>query len=74
MVRVNRLLPPSHAAEFAKCEYFQPLNSVKDRIGVAVFEAGEKEGEVHAGTRTIEATNGKWLFVVLETGLEPALP
>ena len=46
MIRINRLVPPGQATVFAKCEFFQPLNSVKDRIGVAMIEAGEREGKV----------------------------
>jgi cysteine synthase A len=58
MVRINRLVPPDHAAVFAKCEFFQPLNSVKDRIGVAMIEAGERAGKVTADTHIIEPTSG----------------
>ena len=42
MIRINRLIPQGQATVFAKCEFFQPLNSVKDRIGVAMIEAGER--------------------------------
>jgi cysteine synthase A len=58
MVRIRRLVAPEHATVFAKCEFFQPLNSVKDRIGVAMIEAGEKDGQVHADTHIIEPTSG----------------
>jgi cysteine synthase len=58
MVRINRLVPPGHATVFAKCEFFQPLNSVKDRIGVAMIEAGERDGLVHADTHIVEPTSG----------------
>jgi cysteine synthase len=58
MVRINRLVPPEHATVFAKCEFFQPLNSVKDRIGVAMIEAGERDGHVHADTHIVEPTSG----------------
>jgi cysteine synthase A len=58
MVRINKLVPPDHAAVFAKCEFFQPLNSVKDRIGVAMIEAGERDGKVNAGTHIVEPTSG----------------
>ncbi|MBP3957633.1 cysteine synthase A [Gemmata sp. G18] len=58
MVRINRLVPPDHATVFAKCEFFQPLNSVKDRIGVAMIEAGERAGAVTADTHIIEPTSG----------------
>jgi cysteine synthase A len=43
---------------FAKCEFFQPLNSVKDRIGVAMIEAGERDGKITADTHVIEPTSG----------------
>ena len=46
MIRINRLVPSDHATVFAKCEFFNPLNSVKDRIGVAMIEAGERDGIV----------------------------
>ena len=47
MIRINRLVPAEHATVFAKCEFFQPLNSVKDRIGVAMIEAAERDGVIH---------------------------
>jgi cysteine synthase A len=58
MIRINRLVPPEHAAVYVKCEFFNPLNSVKDRIGVAMIEAGEREGKVMPETRIIEPTSG----------------
>ena len=58
MVRINRLVPPNHATVFAKLEFFQPLNSVKDRIGVAMIEAGEREGHIKQGTTIVEPTSG----------------
>src|SRR4051794_6811390 len=58
MVRINRLVPHGGATGFAKCEFFQPLNSVKDRIGVAMIEAGEKSGKVNRDTHIVEPTSG----------------
>lgn len=58
MIRINRLIPSGHATVFAKCEFFQPLNSVKDRIGVAMVEAGEKQGKINKSTHIIEPTSG----------------
>ena len=58
MVAINRLVAKEHASVFAKCEFFQPLNSVKDRIGVAMIEAGEKDGSIHKQTHIIEPTSG----------------
>ncbi len=58
MIRLQRIVPDGHATVFAKCEFFQPLNSVKDRIGVAMIEAGERDGKVKADTHIIEPTSG----------------
>ncbi len=58
MVQIQRIIPPDHATVFAKCEFFQPLNSVKDRIGVAMIEAAEQAGKIHPGTHIIEPTSG----------------
>jgi cysteine synthase A len=58
MIRVNKLMPAGHATVFAKCEFFQPLNSVKDRIGVAMIEAAEKDGKINADSHIIEPTSG----------------
>lgn len=58
MIRINRLVAPDHATVFAKCEFFQPLNSVKDRIGVAMIEAAERDKTIHPGSHIIEPTSG----------------
>lgn len=58
MIQINRLVPSDHATVFAKCEFFQPLNSVKDRIGVAMIEAAEKEGILNTDSHVIEPTSG----------------
>jgi len=58
MIRINRLVPKDHATVFAKCEFFQPLNSVKDRIGVSMIEAGERDGIINRDTHIIEPTSG----------------
>ena len=58
MIQINRLVPPGGATVFAKCEFFQPLNSVKDRIGVAMIEAGERDGKITKDTHIIEPTSG----------------
>jgi cysteine synthase len=58
MIQINRLVPSGHATVFAKCEFFQPLNSVKDRIGAAMIEAGEKSGQITANTHIVEPTSG----------------
>ncbi len=58
MIQINRLGPEGGATIFAKCEFFQPLNSVKDRIGAAMISAGEKDGKIDASTHIIEPTSG----------------
>ncbi len=58
MIRLNRVIPPGGATVFAKCEFFQPLNSVKDRIGAAMIEAGERDGNVKKDTVIVEPTSG----------------
>jgi cysteine synthase A len=58
LVRINRLIPPDQAIVLAKCEYFNPLGSVKDRIGVAMIEAAEKAGKVDRDTLIVEPTSG----------------
>src|ERR1700709_2194805 len=58
LVRINRLVPAGHATVLAKCEFFNPLGSVKDRIGLAMIEAGERAGKVDKETVIIEPTSG----------------
>lgn len=58
MIRINRLLPNDGATVFAKCEFFQPLNSVKDRIGAAMIAAGERDGKINSETHIVEPTSG----------------
>jgi cysteine synthase len=60
MVQLTRLLPDGcDCALFAKLEAFNPGGSVKDRIGVAMIEAAEREGRIEPGRTTIvEATSG----------------
>ncbi len=58
MIRINRLIPSGQATVFAKCEFFNPLNSVKDRIGMAMVEDAEKSGKLTKETHIIEPTSG----------------
>src|ERR687894_125968 len=58
LVRINRLVPRDQATVLAKCEFFNPLASVKDRIGLAMIEAGEREGRVDRDTVIVEPTSG----------------
>ena len=58
LVRINRLIPPGQATVLAKCEFFNPMASVKDRIGLAMIEAGEKAGKINKDTLIVEPTSG----------------
>src|SRR3954447_14220840 len=58
LVRLNRVIPAGGAMVLAKCEFFNPLASVKDRIGVAMIEAAEKAGKIDRETVIVEPTSG----------------
>jgi cysteine synthase A len=61
LVRLKRLAAEHQvkADLMAKCEFFNPLSSVKDRIGVAMIDAAEKAGKLHPGkTVIVEPTSG----------------
>ena len=57
LVRINRIIT-SKALVYAKLEFFNPLSSVKDRIGLAMIEAAERDGLVGPGTTIVEPTSG----------------
>ena len=60
LVRVRRLAAEAgiKADLLAKCEFFNPLASVKDRIGLAMIEAAEEAGHIGPGTVLVEPTSG----------------
>src|SRR5262245_26884968 len=58
LVRLNRVTEGIAAEIYAKCEFFNPLSSVKDRIGVNMLDAAERAGRIDAHTVIIEPTSG----------------
>jgi len=58
LVRINRLADGTGATVLAKLESFNPLSSLKDRIGVSMINAAESEGSIKKDTVIIEPTSG----------------
>ena len=58
LVRLNRITEGLKAEIVAKLEFFNPAHSVKDRIGVAMIDAAEKEGLIDKDTILVEPTSG----------------
>ncbi len=58
LVRLNKLTEGLGATVLAKLEFYNPANSVKDRIGVAIVDAAEASGDLKAGGTIVEATSG----------------
>lgn len=58
LVRLNRLTEGLHAQVAVKLEFYNPANSVKDRIGVAIIDAAEKAGALKPGGTIVEGTSG----------------
>ncbi len=57
VVRINRLAP-GHVDIYVKCEAFNPLSSVKDRLALGVINDAERKGELKPGQTVVEATSG----------------
>ena len=58
LVRLRRVTDGAGAQVVAKLEFFNPANSVKDRIGVAMIDAAEQAGEIREDTIILEPTSG----------------
>ena len=58
LVKLNALAEGLEAEVLVKCEFFNPLSSIKDRIGIAMIEAAEKAGKLREGSVIIEPTSG----------------
>jgi len=58
LVRLNRITDGAGGVVAAKLEFYNPANSVKDRIGVSMIDAAEASGELKPGGTIVEATSG----------------
>jgi cysteine synthase A len=58
LVRLNRVASGSKAEIVAKLEFYNPAHSVKDRIGVAMIDAAERDGLIKSDTVIVEPTSG----------------
>ncbi|HVE66815.1 MAG TPA: cysteine synthase A [Thermoanaerobaculia bacterium] len=57
VVRINRLAPPN-VTMYVKCEAFNPMASVKDRLAIGIIEDAERRGTLKPGQTVVEATSG----------------
>src|SRR3984957_10024763 len=57
IVRIQRLAP-KHVTMYVKCEFFNPLGSVKDRLAIGIIEDAERKGTLKPGQTVVEATSG----------------
>jgi cysteine synthase len=57
VVRIQRLAP-KHVTMYVKCEFFNPLSSVKDRLAIGIIEDAERRGTLKPGQTVVEATSG----------------
>ena len=58
IVRLDRMSPPGGARILAKLEFLNPGGSLKDRIGLAMIEAAERDGKLRPGGTIVEPTSG----------------
>ena len=58
LIRLNKVTAGLRTPVYGKAEFFNPGGSVKDRIGVAMIEAAEREGRLKPGGLIVEATSG----------------
>jgi len=58
LVRLNRITDGAAGNVYAKLEFYGPTSSVKDRIGISMVDAAEKNGQLKPGGTIVEATSG----------------
>jgi cysteine synthase A len=74
LVRLNRITDGAQATVAAKLEFYNPANSVKDRIGVAIVDAAEASGELKPGGTIVEATSGNTGIALAMVGAARGYP
>ena len=74
LVRLQRLIPATHATVLLKLEFFNPLSSVKDRIGLAMVEAAERTGELQSSSHIVEPTSGNTGIALAFVGAAKGYP
>lgn len=57
VIRINRI-KPKHVEMYVKCEAFNPMSSVKDRLAIAMIEDAENSGRLKPGMTVVEPTSG----------------
>ena len=73
LVRLNRLTQDIEAEVYAKLEFFNPLGSVKDRIGSNMIAAAEQAGKLSAESVIIEPTSGNTGIALAFVAAAPGL-
>lgn len=68
LVRLNKVVPPGSADVFVKLEYYNPTGSYKDRMALAMIEAGEEAGSLQPGMTVVECTGTSLAFVCAVKG------
>ena len=58
MIKISNRICPEGRTIYAKCEFFNPLGSVKDRLALAIIEDAERQGKLKPGDTVVEATSG----------------
>ena len=58
LVRINKVTRESLAGIYGKCEFLNPLGSIKDRIALSMIEAAERDGRLQPGGVVVEPTSG----------------
>ncbi|MGM0385516.1 MAG: cysteine synthase A [Actinomycetota bacterium] len=74
LVRLNRITDGAQATVAAKLEFYNPANSVKDRIGVSIVDAAEASGELQPGGTIVEATSGNTGIALAMVGAARGYP